>query len=70
MENLSRFESLTFEEATRIIYFQFARDSKGFLAAMETLMDHGMAPGKPFNAIAWIWFDQYKQFCTDNKKEK
>lgn len=68
MISLSKFDSLTFEECTRILYFHFFRSPAIFLALMENLMDNHS--DQPCRCIAQIWYDQYAEHITDNKKSK
>lgn len=67
MNQLSRFEQITFEEATRILYFIFSRNPRIFQAMMEDLMT---GANEPARCITSSWYDQYREFITDNKKSK
>lgn len=64
---ITKFESMTFEDATRVIYFIFHGDPRSFLRVMEDLLDH---PDEPNRYVARGWFDQYREYINQNKKEK
>lgn len=62
---ISKYENLSFQEATRIIYFMFCREPKVFMQMMEELLDH---PDEPKKYVAAGWYEQYRDHITSNKK--
>jgi hypothetical protein len=66
MKSLSAYVKLSFEEATRIIYYHYG-DRTGFF---KELMEDLMNTSDPCNIIAPKWYEDYKQFLEDNKKSK
>lgn len=66
MVNLNKYELLTFEKATRILYYNFSTDAKAFKSAMEDLM---ISTDKPHKHIAPAWYENYQQYLIDNKNE-
>lgn len=67
MTNLNKYENLTFEEATHIIYFNFSNDVRAFKSTMEDLMVGEHAPHK---CIAPKWYDNYRDTISENKNDK
>ena len=66
MSKLSTYEKLTFEEAARIIYWQFSRNKQTFFSMMEELMDHYE---DWHTLIAPAWYEQYREHLKQNLKE-
>lgn len=64
---LSAYVKLTFEEATRIIYYHYGERPGFFKELMEDLMTNA---AEPCNVIAPKWYDDYKQHLADNKSDK
>jgi hypothetical protein len=64
---MSTYPNLTFEEATRIIYYHYGDRTGFFKELMEDLMN---SADNPANVIAPKWYEDYKQFLIDNKSEK
>jgi hypothetical protein len=57
---------ISFEEASRIIYFVFSHDAKTYRSMMEELL----MTDEPHTAIASRWQESYKQHLKDNKSSK
>lgn len=64
---LPAYHKISFEDATRIIYFNFSRNSSMFKELMEDLMTNSLEPA---NCIAPRWYDAYKNHLSENKKDK
>jgi hypothetical protein len=64
-KKLSNYDNLSFEEATRIIYYVFCSNAKTFMAQMEELM---VSPDKPSRSIAPIWYDAYASYHREKEK--
>lgn len=67
MRDMNKYENLTFEEATRIIYWNFSTDLKAFKSTMEDLMETDEPPSK---CIAPKWYTDYRNFHIENKNSK
>jgi hypothetical protein len=65
---MTAFEKLTFEDATRVIYYQFGnKPAAMFRDAMEDLI---ASADEPSRCICRKWYDEYKHYLVDNKKGK
>lgn len=67
MRDLNRYENISFEEATRIIYWNFSRDLRAFKSVMEDLMEGDQPPAK---CIAQKWYENYRDYHVENKASK
>jgi hypothetical protein len=67
MRDMNKYENLTFEEATRIIYWNFSNDLKVFKSTMEDLMD---GEQQPYKCVAPKWYDCYRDMVAENKNAK
>lgn len=67
MSALSTYQNLTFEDATRIIYYHYGDRLPLFKEHMEELLG---STDKPHRAITPKHYDEYRDFLKDNQKEK
>lgn len=67
MRDLNKYENISFEEATRIIYWNFSTDLRAFKSVMEDLMDGDQPPSK---CIAPKWYENFRDFHIQNKNLK
>jgi hypothetical protein len=65
--SISTFERITFEEATRIFYFNFSDNPKVFMQMIEELLNRST---DPWRSVARGWYDNYRDFIADNAKDK
>jgi hypothetical protein len=66
MKPLSLYEKLSFEDATRIIFFNFHERRDLFTEFMWDLL----CAEAPIDVIPRKWYDDYRQHLTDNKNSK
>jgi hypothetical protein len=63
---LSPYEKITFQEATSIMYYHF-ESKQQFVSLLEDMM---LSVEPPYKHVAPLWYENYKQHLTDNKKSK
>lgn len=62
------YEKITFEEAVKIIYYQYGTKSPAiFKTVMEDLITRC---SEPYKSISPSWYEDYQQFLEDNKTSK
>lgn len=66
MSQLSQFEKLSFEDATRIIFFQFNDRKELFVEFMWDLICAEI----PIDVVPRKWYEDYRLHLLDNKKNK
>jgi hypothetical protein len=64
---MTAYEKISFEEATRIVYYHYGERPGLFKELMEDLMNNAEAP---FRSITPRGYDEYKQYLSENKKSK
>lgn len=64
---ISAYQKMSFEEATRVLYYHFSTRAHLFQEMMEDLMSNSE---EPYKSITPRWYDEYKQFLEDNKNSK
>lgn len=67
MNKTSKYQELSFEECVRIIYYVFSNDLRVLKAMLEELL---ILTEEYNHAIAPSWYESYKTFLSDNKREK
>lgn len=64
---MTTYEKISFEEATRIIYYHWSERPGLFKEFMEELMS---SSDPPYMTITPRQYQEYKQFLTENKKSR
>lgn len=61
------YNQISFEDAARIIYYMFSNNDKVYKVMMEELLLKNDDFGK---CISPVWYESYRQYLDDNKREK
>jgi hypothetical protein len=64
---ISKYEQLSFQEVTQIIYYHYSDRAGMFKELMEDLLTNSE---EPYKSISPRQYEEYKQYLTDNKNSK